>query len=60
MEPEKDIFDQWSEERAKKPWIVRKLQWIPLWLNFTGKYLLTDITIGIKNIWYARKFYYIY
>lgn len=52
MEPEKDIFDQWAEERANKPWIVRKLQWIPLWWNHDGKYLHTTIKRGIKNIWY--------
>jgi len=52
MEPEKDIFDQWAEERANKPWIIRKLQWIPLWWNHDGKYLLKTIKRGIKNIWY--------
>lgn len=52
MEPEKDIFDQWAEERAKKPWIVRKIQWIPLWWNQEGKYTLRNIKIGIKSIWY--------
>lgn len=52
MEPEKDIFEQWSEERAKKPWIVRKLQWLPLWWNHDGKYLHTTIKRGIKSIWY--------
>ena len=38
MEPEKDIFDQWDEERRKKPWIIRKLEFIPLWWNHDGKY----------------------
>lgn len=52
MEPEKDIFDQWAEERAKKPWIVRKIQWIPLWWNQEGKYLHITIKRGIKSIWY--------
>ena len=52
MEPEKDIFDQWAEERAKKSWIVRKIQWIPLWWNHDGKYLHTTIIRGIKSIWY--------
>ena len=52
MEPEKDIFEQWSEERAKKPWIVRKLQWIPLWWNHDGKYMHIEFKRGIKNIWY--------
>ena len=52
MEPEKDIFDQWEEERAKKPWIVRKLKWIPLWWNNDGKYLHIEMVRGFKNIWY--------
>ena len=52
MEPEKDIFDQWSEERANKPWIIRKLQWVPLWWSQEGQFTLRNIKIGIKNIWY--------
>lgn len=52
MEPEKDIFDQWAEERAKKPWIVRKLRFISLWWENDGKYLHITIMRGIKNIWY--------
>ena len=52
MEPEKDMFDQWAEERANKPWIVRKIQWIPLWWNNDVKYLHITIKRGIKNIWY--------
>ena len=52
MEPEKDIFEQWSEERAKKPWIVRKLRFIPLWWDQEGRYLHKEIKTGIKNIWY--------
>jgi len=52
MEPEKDIFDQWADERAKKSWIVRKIQWIPLWWNQEGRYTLRNIKIGFKNIVY--------
>ena len=52
MEPELDMFDQWAEERAKKPWIVRKLKFISLWWYHDGKYLHTTIKRGIKNIWY--------
>ena len=52
MEPEKDIFEQWSEERAKKPWIVRKLRFIPLWWNQEGRYTLMEIRTGFKNIFY--------
>jgi len=53
MEPEKDIFEQWSEERLKKPWIIRKLEFIPLWWNHDGKYLHREVRTGIKNIWYC-------
>ena len=52
MEPELDIFDQWAEERAKKPWIVRKLKFIPLWWNQEGRYIHREIGRGFKNIWY--------
>lgn len=52
MEPEKDIFDEWAEERIKKPWIVRKIRFISLWWNNDGKYLHKEIMTGIKNIWY--------
>lgn len=52
MEPEKDIFDQWAEDRAKKPCIVRKLRSISLWWENDGKYLYTTIKRGIKSIWY--------
>lgn len=52
MEPEKDIFDQWAEDRAKKPWISRKLRFISLWWENDGKYLHTTIKRGIKSIWY--------
>ena len=31
MEPELDIFDQWAEDRQKKLWIVRKLDYISAW-----------------------------
>jgi hypothetical protein len=52
MEPEKDIFEQWADERAKQPWIIRKLRFIPLWWNHEGKYLHTTIKRGIKSVWY--------
>lgn len=52
MEPEKDIFEQWAEERAKKPWIVRKLEWIPTWWDHEGRYIHREIKTGIKSILY--------
>lgn len=52
MEPEKDIFEEWAEERAKKPWIVRKLEWIPLWWNHEGRYYHKTFMTGISNLIY--------
>ena len=52
MEPEKDIFEQWAGERESRPWIVRKLNYIPLWWNHDGRFLYKNFIIGIKNIWY--------
>ena len=52
MEPEQDIFEQWAEERAKKPWIVRKLRFIPLWWNHEGKYYHKMFRNGVKNLIY--------
>jgi hypothetical protein len=52
MEPEKDIFEQWGEDRLKTPWIIRKLQFIPLWWNHDGKYYHKYIKFGVKNLIY--------
>lgn len=52
MEPELDMFEQWAKEKAKKPWIVRKIQWIQLWWSQEGQFTLRNIKTGIKNIWY--------
>jgi len=52
MEPELDVFEEWADERTKSPWIVRKLQYIPLWWNHEGKYLHTTFKRGIKSVWY--------
>ena len=52
MEPELDIFDQWAEDRSKKSWMARKIQWIPLWWKHDGRYTLKNIKTGFKNIFY--------
>jgi hypothetical protein len=52
MEPEKDIFDEWAEKDEKKPWIVRKLRFIPLWWDMDGKYYHKYIKMGVKNLIY--------
>lgn len=46
MEPEKDIFEQWSEK--KTPWYKK----IKLWWDFEGRYILSDIKLGFKNLNY--------
>lgn len=52
MEPEKDIFDQWVEEREKESWIVRKLRFIPTWWGNEGKYYHKMFRTGMKNLIY--------
>ena len=52
MEPEKDIFDQWADERSKRLWIVRKLHFIPIWWNHEGRYYHKFFIQGVKNLWY--------
>ena len=52
MEPEKDIFDQWVEERESHSWLRKKLDSISLWWEHNGKYLHLNFKRGIKNIWY--------
>lgn len=52
MEPEKDIFEQWAEDREALPWITRKLNHISGWWNHEARYYLKDFTTGIKNLWY--------
>jgi hypothetical protein len=52
MEPEKDIFDQWEEERKQTPWFIRKLEFIPLWWDHEGKYYHKMFRTGVKNLIY--------
>jgi hypothetical protein len=52
MVPKKDIFDQWSEEKEKEFWIVRKLKFIPSWWNHEGKYYFKMFRTSIKNLIY--------
>ncbi len=52
MEPEKDIFEQWSEERAALPWYKRKLKGITLRWNHDWKYIPKNIKQGFKNLKY--------
>jgi len=34
MEPEKDIFEQWKEERESRSWLRRKIDYIYTLLAF--------------------------
>ena len=52
MEPEKDIFDQWQEERESRSWIRRKWDYLRLWWDNDGQFIITNFKVGIKNIWY--------
>ena len=44
MEPEKDIFDQWSDEREKKSWIVIR----PNFLTSMGQMYILNIESNSK------------
>jgi len=52
MEPEKDIFDQWREERESKPWPIRKFNQLSSWWRFDGRYLIRNFKTGVRNLWY--------
>ena len=52
MEPEKDIFEQWDEEREAKPWYKKISSSISLNWKFKYRYLWRDFKNGIKNIIY--------
>ena len=52
MEPEKDIFEQWREERESRPWYRKLFNSISLKWKFEWRYLWKDFKTGVKNIWY--------
>jgi len=52
MKPEKDIFDQWSEEKDTKPWYEKLANSISLRWEHEWKYIPKNIKQGFKNIWY--------
>ena len=52
MEPEKDIFEQWFEEKESQPWVRKKLRFLQSWWRFDGRYYHTDLIKGIKKLWY--------
>jgi hypothetical protein len=52
MEPEKDIFEQWAEERDAKPWHKKVWHNLLLKWEFEYKYLWRNFKIGVRNIIY--------
>jgi len=52
MEPEKDIFEQWREERESRSWLQRKIDHIRLWWEHDGRYLIKEFIRGVKSIRY--------
>ena len=52
MEPEKDMFEQWVEEREAKPWYKKIANRISLNWEFKYQYLWRDFKTGVKNIVY--------
>jgi len=52
MEPEKDIFEQWQEERESKPWIIRKFNHISGWWYHEGRFFHRNFIVGVKNLIY--------
>ena len=52
MEPEKDMFEQWSDERATRPWYKRAWDSIELRWNHEWKYIPKNIKHGLKNLKY--------
>jgi len=52
MEPEKDMFDQWRDERESRSWLRRKIDYISFWWRHDGKYFHLEFKRGIKNLIY--------
>lgn len=52
MEPEKDIFEQWAEERAARPWYKKAIDSVSLWWENEGRFFWRHFKTGIKNLWY--------
>ena len=52
MEPEKDIFEQWTEEREAKLWYKKIASRVSLNWKFKYQYLWRDFKTGVKNYWY--------
>lgn len=52
MEPEKDMFEEWADERDSKPWYRRTWDRIRLKWGHEWKYIPKNIKQGFKNLKY--------
>ena len=52
METEKDIFEQWKEERESQPWPVKQWKRVTSWWEFDGQYMFKKFKTGVKNLRY--------
>lgn len=52
MEPEKDMFEQWADESAARPFHRKLWRKISLWWYHDGKYILSNIKHGLVNLRY--------
>ena len=52
MEPEKDIFEQWQEERDARNPFRKVIDKIDMWWRHEGQYIPSNVKEGIKNLWY--------
>lgn len=52
MEPEKDMFEQWKDERAARPWYKKIWDSISIRWRNDWKYIPKETVRGLKSIWY--------
>ena len=52
MEPEKDILEQWAEERASRPWYRKVIDRVKGWWSHEARYYWKHFKTGIKNLRY--------
>ena len=52
MEPEKDILEQWADERAARPWYRKVIDRIKGWWSHEARYYWKTFKTGVKNLWY--------
>ena len=52
MEPEKDIFEQWQDERESRNPFRKVIDRIYLWWDNEAQFYPKDFKRGIENLWY--------